>query len=188
MTAPTTPAGPENAASTTGTSSDASVSVVPGSGAVVTTQVDIGSVEGDAAQAVQVGLGTAHAAVWAYGLVSAYDRDDIALARRNRVANEQIRDTTSDLLSSIGVEPIATEVAYRLPVVVTDRPTALQVAMAIERDATNAWRAVIGSTGNSQLRRFALTALSDAAVRLTGWRVLAGVTPGTVPFPGDESG
>ena len=80
-----------------------------------------------------------------------------------------------------------TEVAYQLPVVVTDRATALQVAVAIEKDVTNAWRAVIGGTGNNQLRRFALTALSDAAVRLTGWRVIAGVSPSTVPFPGDEA-
>ncbi|MEO5832849.1 MAG: ferritin-like domain-containing protein [Nakamurella sp.] len=185
MTAPTTPAASDSSA---GGSPDASVSVVPGSGAVVTTQVDIGAVEGDAAQAVQVGLGTAHAAVWAYGLISAYDTEDLALVRRCRLSNEQIRDSTSDLLSSVGVDPIATEVAYRLPLVVTDRATALQAAVAIEHDATNAWRAVVGSTGNYQLRRFALTALSDSAVRLTGWRVLAGVIPSTVPFPGNEPG
>ena len=162
--------------------------MVPGSGgAVVTTQVNIGAVEPEAVAAVQVGLGTAHAAVWAYGLISAWDGDDLALIRRNRLANEQIRDSASDLLSSIGAEPILTEVAYQLPVVVTDRVTALQVAVAIEKDATNAWRAVIGSTDNYQLRRFALTALSDAAVRLTGWRAIAGVTPATVPFPGDET-
>lgn len=186
MTAPTTPP----AADASGTATpDASVSVVPGSGgAVVTTRVDIGTVEGDAAQAVQVGLGTAHAAVWAYGLISAYDTDDLALVRECRLANEQIRDSTSDLLSSVGVEPVATEVAYQLPVVVSDRGTALQVAVAVEKDATNAWRAVIGSTGNYQLRRFALTALSDSAVRLTGWRVLAGIAPSTVPFPGNETG
>jgi hypothetical protein len=184
MTAPSTPAGSEGA--TPG--SDASVSVVPGSGgAVVTTQVNIGTVETEAVAALQIGLGTAHAAVWAYGLISAWDGDDLALIRQDRLANEQIRDSTSDLLSSVGAEPVPTEVAYQLPVVVNDRVTSLQVAVAIEKDATNAWRAVIGSTANYQLRRYALTALSDAAVRLTGWRVLAGATPATVPFPGDEA-
>ncbi len=187
MTAPTTPSSPDPSAGGT-PSGDASVSVVPGSGgAVVTTRVDIGSVEPDAVTAVQTGLGTAHAAVWAYGLIRAWDGDDLALIRQCRLANEQIRDSTSDLLSSVGAQPIATEVAYQLPVVVNDRVTALQVAVLIEKDATNAWRAVVGSTANNQLRRFALTALSDSAVRLTGWRVLAGVAPSTVPFPGDEA-
>lgn len=185
MTAPTTPAGADGA---DGATPGASVSVVPGSaGAVVTTQVNIGTVEPEAVAAVQIGLGTAHAAVWAYGLISAWDGDDLAMIRQNRLSNEQIRDSTSDLLSSVGAEPVPTEVAYQLPVVVSDRTTALQVAVAIEKDATNAWRAVIGATGNYQLRRFALTALSDAAVRLAGWRVVSGVAPATVPFPGDES-
>jgi hypothetical protein len=185
MTAPSTPAGTDGAPAPSG---EASVSVVPGSGgAVVTTRVDIGEVEPAAIAAVQIGRGTAHAAVWAYGLISAWDGDDLELILQNRLANEQIRDSTSDLLSSVGADPVATEVAYRVPVAVNDRVTSLQVAVAIEKDATNAWRAVIGSTGNYQLRRFALTALSDAAVRLTGWRVLAGTAPTTVPFPGDEA-
>ncbi len=194
MTAPTTPAGADGTGAPTA-GGDPSVSVVPGSGgAVVTTQVDIGAVEPEAVSAVQIGLGTAHAAVWAYGVVSAYIPQtalpadpERALIRQCRLANEQIRDSTSDLLSSLGATPVPTEVAYQLPVVVTDRATALQVAVAIEKDVTNAWRAVIGATGNNQLRRFALTALSDAAVRLTGWRVIAGVSPSTVPFPGDEA-
>ena len=186
MTAPSTPSSADPSAG--GPSGDASVSVVTGSGgAVVTTRVDIGSVEPDAVSAVQTGLGTAHAAVWAYGLISAWDSDDLDLIRQCRLANEQIRDSTSDLLNSVGADPVRTEVAYQLPVVVTDRTTALQVAVAIEKDATNAWRAVVGATDNDQLRRFALTALSDSAVRLTGWRRIAGVSPSTVPFPGNEA-
>jgi hypothetical protein len=37
-------------------------------------------------------------------------------------------------------------------------------------------------TGTDRAR--ALTALVDAAVRATGWRLAAGVAPATVPFPG----
>ncbi len=158
----------------------------PGSGAAVTTQVAIGPVEAEAAAAVQVGLGTAHAAVWGYGLISAYNPEDSSLIRACKRANEQIRDSTNDLLSSVGVEPIPPEPAYAVPVAVTDRPTAVKLATVIEKDCTNAWRAVIGSTDNVGLRRFALTALSDSAVRLAGWRAVLGQTPTTVPFPGAE--
>lgn len=182
MTTPTT-----GADSPPTPAADGSVSVVPGSaGAAVTTEVNIGAIEGEAADAVQVGIGTAHAAVWTYGLISAYDPDDISLVRECRRANEQVRDSANDLLSSVGVDPVRTEAAYQLPVVVVDRATALQVATLIEKDCTNAWRAVVGSTDNYALRRFALTALSDAAVRLTGWRLRAGQSPTTVPFPGNE--
>ncbi len=184
MTAPTsdsTSGSGTNAAETTST-------LVPGStGAVVTAEVTIGAIEAEATQAIQVGIGAAHAAVWAYGLISAWDNDDIGVIRADRLANEQVRDSANDLLGSVGVEPVRTEAAYKLPIAVTDKATAQQIAVVIEKDCTNAWRAVVGSTDNYRLRRFALTALSDAAVRLTAWRILAAQSPTTVPFPGDES-
>jgi hypothetical protein len=169
--------------------SNSNVSVVQASsGAAVTTEVNIGTIETEAAQAVQVGIGSAHAAVWAYGLISAYDTDDGNLIRSCRLANEQVRDSANDLLSSVGVEPVRTEAAYKVPIAVIDTGTAQRLAVIIEKDCTNAWRAVVGSTDNYQLRRFALTALSDAAVRLTGWRAIAAQPPITVPFPGNEAG
>jgi hypothetical protein len=187
MTAPSPDAASSSGSTATTGSVDSTATVVPGSvGAVVTTQVTIGAIESEAAQAVQVGIGAAHAAIWTYGLISAYDSDDSSTIRADRLANEQVRDSANDLLSSVGVEPVRTEAAYKLPIVVGDKATAQQVAVVVEKDCTNAWRAVIGSTDNYQLRRFALTALSGAAVRLTGWRVLAGQPPTTVPFPGNE--
>ena len=176
----TTPTAPDSGSTT--------AAVVPGStGAVVTTTVSIGTLEPEAVAAVQVGLGTAHAAIWTYGLISAYDPTDIDVIRANRLANSQIRESTNDLLRSAGVTPIRTEVGYHVPVPVTDQPSAQQLAIAIEKDSTNAWRAVVGNTDNYALRKFALIALTGASVRLTQWRRLAGVAPSTVPFPGDES-
>lgn len=159
-------------------------SVIPP--APVSTVLTIGTVEPEAVQALQIGLAAAHAAIWTYGLISAYDPEDSGTIRANRIANTQIRDSTIDLLVSTGAQPVSTEVAYSVPVPISDRATALQVAMLVEKDATNAWRAVIGSTDNYALRKFALIALSGAAVRLTQWRSIAGVVPVTVPFPGAE--
>ena len=44
------------------------------------------------------------------------------------------------------------------------------------------WRT--DATDDVAVRRTALTALTDSAVRATGWRVLLPVAPATVPFPG----
>ena len=119
--------------------------------------------------------------------ISAYDPDDSSVIRANRLAYVALRDTTTDLLRTAGAEPVRTEAAYQVPVVVVDKPTAQQLAVAIEKDVTNAWRAVVGATDNVELRKYALLALSAAAVRLTQWRQLAAVNPITVPFPGDEA-
>ena len=64
-------------------------------------------------------------------------------------------------------EPAA---AYQVSVAVTDAESALQLAQDIETDAAAAWRVVIGSTDDAELRGFALTGLSDAAVRLAMWK------------------
>ena len=184
--APTTPA----AAGTDGGSTDSSITATVESasaGAVVTTKLTIGTIEPEAADAVQNGLAAAHASIWSYGLISAYDPDNSSLIRDNQIAYAALRDTTTDLLRSVGVDPVRTEAAYQVPVVVADPATARQVAIAVEQDMTNAWRAVIGSTDNYELRKFALLALSASAVRLTQWRTIAGVTPSTVPFPGDQA-
>jgi hypothetical protein len=58
------------------------------------------------------------------------------------------------------------------------------LAQDIETDAAAAWRVVIGSTDDAELRGFALTGLSDAAVRLAMWKQVSGASPTTIPFPG----
>ncbi len=187
--APTSPA-PTTAADTAGGSPDGSITATvetASAGAVVTTKLTIGTIEPEAAAAVQIGLGAAHAAVWSYGLISAYDPDNSSVIRDDQLAYITLRDTTTDLLRSVGVDPVRTEAAYQVPVVVTDAASARLLAALVEKDVTNAWRAVIGSTDNYELRKFALLALSAAAVRLTRWRTLAGFTPTTVPFPGNEA-
>ena len=49
-----------------------------------------------------------------------------------------------------------------------------------------AWRAALPETTDAD-RSASLGALTDAAVRATRWRRLAGVTPLTMPFPGRPS-
>jgi len=43
----------------------------------------------------------------------------------------------------------------------------------------------VATTDDVAVRRAALVALSDAAVRATRWRLALHTSPATVPFPGD---
>ena len=135
--------------------------------------------------AVQDALATEHAAVWAYGLVSAFvppeladQVDEAATAHRAR------RDATERMLSDTGVEPVPAEPAYRTPSPVTDLAGALMLAVTAEGDTAAAWRSVIERSGQPRLRTTALDALVGAAVRASRWRAAAGVPVRTVPFPG----
>jgi hypothetical protein len=56
----------------------------------------------------------------------------------------------------------------------------------LEEGAAAAWRYAVVATDDRSVRRTALAALADAAVRATRWRLLLPPTPPTVPFPGGD--
>jgi hypothetical protein len=70
-----------------------------------------------------------------------------------------------------------------MPFPVTDRATALKLAVQVEDGVAQAWRPVLTVTTGAD-RTAALAAMTDAAVRATRWRRLAGLSPATLPFPG----
>ena len=61
---------------------------------------------------------------------------------------------------------------YELPFEVTDRASALKLAVQVEDGVAQAWRAVLPATDGAD-RSTPLSALIDAAVRATRWRRLA---------------
>ncbi|WP_084477388.1 ferritin-like domain-containing protein [Actinokineospora enzanensis] len=139
----------------------------------------------DTLAAVQAALGAEHAAVWVYGLVSAYlpkefdtPIDAGAAAHRSR------RDTTGRLLGAAGAVAKPAEPAYVPPKPVTDQASAMELVVTAEQDATIAWRSVLDHSDDQEVRRNAVTALKDAATRAVQWRKLAGLTPLTPPMPG----
>ena len=138
----------------------------------------------DSLAALQAALATEQAAVWAYGLVAAYARDQAAMIAQARSGHLLRRDATTARLFQGGAAAPEPAAAYQVSVPVTDSGSALALAQDIETDAAAAWRVVIGSTDDAELRGFALTGLSDAAVRLAMWKQVVGATPITVPFPG----
>ncbi len=136
-------------------------------------------------EALQAALAGEHAVVWGYGVVGG--KADAALlpaVRDADAAHRGRRDLTVALVRRYGGEPVSTEAAYDLPFPVTDRRSALRLAVHLEEGAAAAWRYAVVATDDQAVRQVALAALTDAAVRATGWRLLLPPTRPTVPFPG----
>ena len=136
--------------------------------------------------ALQAGLAAEHAVIWGYGVVGAHAGDALlGHVRDADDAHRTLRDDTVALVARYGGTPVATEPEYALPFPVTDRGSALRLAVHLEEGAAAAWRYAVAATDDVAVRRAALVALSDAAVRATRWRLALHTAPATVPFPGD---
>jgi len=142
----------------------------------------------DSVDAVQSALGAEHAALWVYGLVSAFLPDAFnAAVAEGTTAHRARRDATERLLADSGQTPRPAEPAYVPPQPVKDQKSALAVLVVAEADTTVGWRAVLERTDDANLRRTALEALTVAAVRATRWRRAAGEVPATPAFPGQPA-
>lgn len=136
-------------------------------------------------EGLQAGLAAEHALVWGYGVVGARAGEPLlAQVREADSAHRTRRDATVVLVARLGGTPVPTEPSYALPFAVTDRRTALRLAVHLEDGAAAAWRYAVASTDDRTVRRTALAALADSAVRATRWRLLLPQTPATLPFPG----
>jgi len=137
-------------------------------------------------QALQTALAAEHAVIWGYGVVGAHAGDAlVARVRDADDAHRTRRDATIALITRYGGTPVATDPEYALPFPVTDRNSALRLAVHLEEGAAAAWRYAVAATDDVQVRRTALAALSDAAVQATRWRLTLPTSPATVAFPGD---
>jgi hypothetical protein len=141
---------------------------------------------------VLAALGTEHAAIWVYGLVSAFlTATATATVTAASLAHRERRDAVVALLARTGVAAPPGAAAYRPPAPVTDAASAAELAVVAEDDVAAAWRAVAERTdapGDGELRRLALDAVTAAATTGVTWRRLAGRTPLVPPFPGDGAG
>jgi len=144
------------------------------------------SLDADAASATQDALGAEHAALWVYGLVSAFLTSEAyqTSAQEAKNAHRARRDATELLLSGAGQSPRSAEPAYVLPQQVTDQASAIAAIVLAEKDATVAWRAVLERTDDRSLRAVALAGLTESAVWATRWRVAGGQSPAAPPLPG----
>lgn len=130
-------------------------------------------------------LAAEEAAIYAYGLIGVHlnRESEVTGARDSEQVHRQRRDYLVDRLDDLRASAAPAPAGYRLPFEVTDRASALELAIHIEDGVAQAWRAVLPVTEQSQ-RRAALSAMTDSAVRATAWRRFAGATPLTMAFPG----
>jgi hypothetical protein len=171
-------------------------SSVPQSVSAVPTTAPPGPLGPDAVTALQGALAAEQAAVWAYGLVAGYARDPalspaenaarLAMIAQVRSGHLLRRDATTARLVQGGAAAPEPSAAYQVSVPLTDPASAFTLAQDIETDASAAWRVVIGSTDDAELRGFALSGLSEAAVRLAMWKQTVGTAPLTLAFPGQQ--
>lgn len=124
-----------------------------------------------------------HQAIWAYGVIGAHLDD----ARRRQAlagydAHRLVRDDLLTRLRALSLPTPGPSLAYDLTV--TTPGSAVQQAIRVETELSARWRDLVASTDDADLRRLAVRGLSEAAVRATRWRQVAGLSPTTVPLPG----
>ena len=130
-------------------------------------------------------LAAEEAAIYAYGVlgVKLTGDGDRTEARAAEAVHRGRRDVLVSRLSALKASTAPMPAGYALPFEVTDRASALKLAIHIEDGVAQAWRAVLPVTTGAD-RTTGLNALIDAAVRATRWRRLGEVTPATMAWPG----
>ncbi|GIG60410.1 hypothetical protein Lfu02_47820 [Longispora fulva] len=140
----------------------------------------------NAATQLTAALAAEHAAVYGYGVLgSRLDGAALDTARAAETAHRERRDAVIAKLTGAGATPPPAEPVYAPPFPVTDRVSALKLALVIEERAAQAWRAALPVTDGED-RRLALDALVDTAQRAARWRRASGTSPSVVPFPGRQ--
>lgn len=118
------------------------------------------------------GLTAEDAAVYGYGLVLAGADSGIrAAVLRELAAHRARRDAAEALWPDAAPAPVGYVTA-------PDTPTApVLLAIRLESDCCEAWRAELGEAGSTEVRRFCLDALTSASVQLARWRSLVPGAP-----------
>ncbi|MEV6595295.1 DUF4439 domain-containing protein [Actinoplanes sp. NPDC051346] len=130
-------------------------------------------------------LAAEEAAIYAYGVLGVkLTRDsDLTEARASEATHRDRRDVLVSKLAAVQASAAPAPAGYELPFAVTDRKSALKLAIQVEDRVAQAWRAVLPVTEGGD-RSTALSALTDAAVRAARWRRRGSVTPATLAWPG----
>lgn len=141
------------------------------------------SAPGDVALATA--LSGEHAAIYAYGLISAH-----TLPENNQLVSicfSEHRQSREDAIAKLRDRSIAAPIAaagYKLPFGVDTPAEATKLALQIESDSATAWRGALEQADNAEDRGFAVRMLTGASIRLARWRTVAEMVPASEPFPG----
>ncbi|WET81720.1 ferritin-like domain-containing protein [Amycolatopsis sp. QT-25] len=143
---------------------------------------------GETTEAVQRALAAEHAAIWVYGLVSAYlPAAFTGAVSRGTAEHVKRRNVCERMLSAAGQTATGPEAAYVPPKPVTEANSAMELVATAEADATAAWLGLIDRTDDAALRTTALNALIGSARRGTAWRAEFGAKPVAIAMPGQSA-
>ena len=130
-------------------------------------------------------LAAEHTAVWGYGVVgAALGADAQPQAAAAEAAHRDVRDQVIALLAGREADVVDAEGAYALPFPVLSEVDAAALAAVLEDGVAAAWVRVLDQSAERSTRELAVGVLGGTEVRAVGWRVAAGQTPVTRPFPG----
>ena len=138
----------------------------------------------------QAALAAEHAAVFGYGALGPHlPRRRVDQARVFERAHRGLRDTVINQMGVVGIDPVAAQADYPVPFALTTGPRADRYAQRLEEACAAAWRFVVASAAEqpqpiTDLRAFAVGALTASAVRAMHWRELLTPATPTVAFPG----
>lgn len=126
-----------------------------------------------------------HGVIYGYGHVSAHSVPELnQLVSKSIAEHRARREAAIALMLADGVTPPVPAAGYSLPIPVDNPDDAANLAVRMENDTAVAWRAVLEQSTNSDERAFAVTALTESAVRAARWSQVLRVFPVTDAFPG----
>ncbi|OHU18197.1 hypothetical protein BKG76_23710 [Mycobacteroides franklinii] len=130
-------------------------------------------------------LANEHAAIYAYGLVSAHSvPDNNWLVTECLIEHRQCREESIAKLRGRSVTAPVAAAGYTIPFPVSTPADAIKLALQVETDTAACWRAVAEQADSGDDRGFAVRMLTESAIRAARWRVVGDITPASVPFPG----
>jgi hypothetical protein len=133
-------------------------------------------------EAVQATLAAEHAAVYVYGALGAQTSrstqaalyDDISAAYAQHRAR---RDLLTRTVVDLGADPVAAAASYELPARLDTPARVMRTARELEEGCAATYAALVANTAGAR-RRWAVTALNDAAVRVLAFRGTPEMLPG----------
>jgi hypothetical protein len=133
--------------------------------------------------ALQATLAGEHAAVYLYGVFGAQASESRQPALYDRLLmsfrlHRKRRDQLTAMIAGRGADPVASEVTYDLPDLITTVAELNDAALQVERRIVETYGQLIESTAGAE-RRWALVALDDSAVRQVEFRGTPEMFPGT---------
>jgi hypothetical protein len=135
--------------------------------------------------ALRDALAAEHTAVWGYGVVGdALGPDARAAVTAGETVHRDVRDRLTALLEDRKADPVPAKAAYELPFPVLSPVDAAKLAVVLEDGVAASWVRVLDQAAEKAARQLAVDTLGATEVRAVAWRVQAGQTPVTSPFPG----